>query len=95
MAAHQAILVVAAVTGLVLQAGGAADPHPAAVTLRMDLGDEFQLGLSSGGDGHLNFRLVGCGIRPVPLNTGWTVSLRWQPWMSGADPVTHYVSKAE
>ncbi len=95
MAAHRAGLIAAAVAGLVLQAGGAADPHPAAVALRLDLGDDFQLVLSSGGDGRLKYQLVGCGIRPVQLNTGWTVSLRWQPWMSGGDPVAHYVSKAE
>ncbi len=93
--AHHVSLIAAAVTGLMLQAGGAADPHPAPVALRQNFGDTFQLVLSSGGDGRLNYQLVGCGIRPVLLNTGWTVSLRWQPWMSGGDQVAHYVSKAE
>ena len=98
MAVRHPRLILATVAGLVFQAGGAADPHPAPLALRQHIGDQFQLVLSSVGDGRLKFQLVGCGIRPTPRTgwtTGWTPSLRWQPWMSGEDPVAHYVSKAE
>ena len=98
MAARHASLVAATVTGLVLQACGAADPRPAPLALRQHIGDQFQLVLSSAGDERLKFQLVGCGIRPYPntgWTTGWTPSLRWQPWMSGEDQEAHYVSRAE
>ena len=94
MAARHASLVVATVAVLIFQAGGAADPHPAPVALRQHIGDHFQLVLSSEGDERLKFQLVLCVILRVP-NTGWTPSLRWQPWMSGEDQEAHYVSKAE
>jgi hypothetical protein len=94
MAARHASLVAATVAGLVFQAGGVADPHPAPLALRLHLGDHFQFVLSSEGDGRVYFQLVHCQIRADP-NTGWTPSLRWQPWMSGADQEAHYVSKAE
>ncbi len=71
MAVRHASLILATVAVLAFQAGGAADPHPAPVALRQHVGDDFQLVLSSGGDGRLNFQLVGCGIRPAQ-HTGWT-----------------------
>ncbi len=94
MTARHAIFVAAAVTGLILQAGNAVDPHPAAVALRLNLSDDFQFVLSSVGDGRLNFQLVHCQTRLVP-DTGWTPSLRWQPWMAGEDQEAHFVSRAE
>ena len=94
MAARHASLILATVAVLMFQAGGAADPHPAPLALRQRIGDQYQLVLSSVGDGRLKFQLVECVLLP-DSNTGWTPSLRWQPWMSGEDQEAHYVSRAE